>query len=142
MSDDVIDSPTGWVAKHIERYVASDGADGHLYYGKPTLLLTTTGRVSGLPRRTALIYGRHGEDHVVVASFGGSAEHPLWYTNLLAEPRVGVQVGADRFTAVARTATAEEKAALWGQMVGIHPDYEAYQARTSREIPLVILTRD
>jgi len=141
MSDDVIDSPTGWVAKHIKRYLKSDGKDGHLYYGKPTLLLTTTGRRSGLPRRTALIYGRDGADYVVVASFGGSAEHPLWYTNLLAEPQVEVQVEAEVFAATARTATAEEKAALWGQMVGIHRDYDAYQAKTSREIPLVLLSR-
>ncbi|MDP9868051.1 MULTISPECIES: nitroreductase family deazaflavin-dependent oxidoreductase [Streptosporangium] len=141
MDDKVHDSPTGWVAKHIRQYVESDGAKGHFYYGRPALLLTTVGRKSGLRRRTPLIYGRDGDAYVVVASNGGAADHPLWYANLEAEPQVGVQVGAETFTAVARTATAEEKPALWEQMVGIHGEYADYQRKTSRDIPVVILTR-
>lgn len=139
--DEIHDSPTGWVAKHIKQYVESDGAKGHRFHGAPTLLLTTTGRKSGLLRRTALIYGRDGDDYVIVASLGGSPKHPLWYLNLVDDPKVGVQVEADRFDAVARTATAEEKARLWPRMVEVWPAYADYQKKTSREIPVVILSR-
>ncbi|MFI6815083.1 nitroreductase family deazaflavin-dependent oxidoreductase [Nonomuraea sp. NPDC050328] len=142
MSDEEIhDSPTGWVAKHIQSYVESDGAKGHSFHGAPTLLLTTTGRKSGLRRRTALIYGRDGDDYVIVASLGGSPTHPLWYLNLEADPRVEVQVKAERFKATARTATPEEKARLWPGLVKIFPNYESYQRKTTRDIPVVILTR-
>ncbi len=138
---EILDSPTDWVAKHIQRYVETDGADGHLWRGVPTLLLTTKGKRSGKLRRTALIYGRDGDRRVVVASRGGAPEHPLWYQNLVAEPKVQVQVMADRFEARARTATPDEKARLWPVMAGIWPAYDEYQTRTDREIPLVILER-
>jgi deazaflavin-dependent oxidoreductase (nitroreductase family) len=76
-----------------------------------------------------------------VASKGGAPEHPLWYENLAAQPEVEVQVLADRFRARARTATAEEKPRLWKLMTGIWPDYDKYQAATTREIPVVVLER-
>jgi deazaflavin-dependent oxidoreductase (nitroreductase family) len=136
---EVHDSPTDWVAKHIRSYVETGGRDGHLWRGVPTLLLTTRGRRSGLLRRTALIYGRDGDNHLVVASSGGAPRHPAWYLNLAAEPEVEVQVGADTFRARARTATAEERPALWRTMASIFPMYDQYQAKTDREIPLVIL---
>ncbi|BCJ58299.1 nitroreductase family deazaflavin-dependent oxidoreductase [Micromonospora endophytica] len=141
-SEQVVDSPEGWVAEHINRYVDTDGADGHEWQpGVFTLLLTTRGRRSGKLRRTALIYGRDGDAYVVVASQGGDPRHPAWYLNLLAEPEVQVQVGADRFTARARTATAEERARLWPTMAGIWPAYDDYQTKTDREIPVVLLER-
>ncbi|GAA3447121.1 nitroreductase family deazaflavin-dependent oxidoreductase [Planomonospora venezuelensis] len=139
--DEILDSPTGWVARHIRSYVESDGARGHLYQGVPTLLLTTRGRKTGKLRRTALIYGGDGGRHLLVASNGGSAEHPAWYLNLVADPEVHVQVGAERFAARARTATAEEKAELWPIMAELFPMYDRYRAKTSRDIPLVILER-
>lgn len=138
----VLDSPTGWVSRHIRRYLASDGADGHEWRpGVYTLLLTTRGRRSGRLHRTALIYGRDGDRYLVVASKGGAAAHPLWHRNLTADPEVQVQVGAERFTARARTASPEEKPRLWRLMAEIWPDYDRYQQRTSREIPVVILER-
>ena len=97
----------------------------------PTLLLTTRGRRSGRPRRTPLIYGRDGDDYVVVASAGGGPTAPAWYLNLSADPRVRVQVKDDVFDAVARTASAEEKARLWPVMTAIWPAYDEYQAKTS-----------
>ena len=100
--EEVLDSPTGWVAEHVRAYVESDGATGHHHQGQDNLLLITRGRKSGKLRRTALIYGRDGERYLVVASNGGSNQHPLWYQNLLAQPSVQVQVGADVFAAVAR----------------------------------------
>lgn len=134
------DSPTDWVARHINRYVESDGENGHIWQGAPTLLITTTGRKSGERRRTALIYGGDGDNYVVVASRGGHAKHPAWYLNLVDNPQVEVQVGADIFQARAHTATPEEKERLWPVMTSIWPAYDDYQAKTDREIPVVILT--
>jgi deazaflavin-dependent oxidoreductase (nitroreductase family) len=133
--------PPGWQQAHMRRYLESDGRDGHIWEGVTTLLLTTTGRRSGQPRTTPLIYGRDGERYLVVASRGGAPEHPDWYQNLVARPVVQVQVMADRFSARARTATAAEKPALWKTMTSIWPPYSEYQARTPREIPVVILER-
>ncbi|MBG0833175.1 nitroreductase family deazaflavin-dependent oxidoreductase [Planomonospora sp. ID67723] len=138
---EILDNPTDWVARHIRSYVESDGAKGHLYQGIPTLLLTTRGRRSGKLRRTALIYGRDGDRYLVVASNGGSENHPAWYLNLADDPHVGVQVGAERFAALARTATPEEKAGLWPVMVEVFPTYDRYRAKASRDIPVVVLER-
>lgn len=138
-SDDVIDNPTGWVAAHIRRYVASDGAKGHTWYGKPTLLITTVGRSSGARRRTALIYGQDGGNYVVVGSNGGKPDHPNWYLNLLANPEVDLQVGADRLSCRARLASDEERQRLWPLMAAILPQYNTYQKKTSRKIPVVVL---
>lgn len=139
--DLVTDSPTGWVAKHIRSYVESDGKKGHRWSGVDTLLLTTRGRNTGKLRRTALIYGEDRGRYIVVASNGGAKEHPHWYQNLAADPHVFVQVAGDRFEARARTATAREKPRLWRLMASIWPEYERYQTRTTREIPVVILER-
>jgi len=136
---EVHDSPAGWVNEHIKSYVESDGEQGHLWRGVPTLLLTTKGRKSGQWRRTALIYGRHGSSYLLVASQGGADTHPAWYLNLTANPEVQVQVGADKFTARARTATEQEKPELWAAMVAIWPDYDQYQTKTQRPIPVVVL---
>jgi deazaflavin-dependent oxidoreductase (nitroreductase family) len=128
--------------EHVSRYVETDGREGHEWVnGTHTLILTTTGRKSGRKISTPLIYGRHGDDFLVVASKGGADQPPAWYLNLQANPDVEVQVLADRFPARARTATAEEKPALWRQMAGIWPDYDNYQRKTERSIPVVILER-
>jgi deazaflavin-dependent oxidoreductase (nitroreductase family) len=137
----VHDSPTRWVAKHVRRYVETDGKSGHRWSGVHTLLLTTRGRKSGKLRRTALIYGRDGDRYLVVASKGGAKRHPDWYLNLVANPEVQVQVEADRFPARARTATGRTKPRLWRLMASIWPEYDSYQARTDREIPVVTLER-
>jgi deazaflavin-dependent oxidoreductase (nitroreductase family) len=139
--DTIVDPAEGWVAKHVQRYVESDGLDGHLFHGMPTLLLTTRGRRSGTLRRTALIYGRDGDRFLVVASNGGAAEPPAWYLNLDADPEVGVQVLADRFPARAVAASAKEKPRLWQVMAEIFPTYDRYQANTGREIPVVVIER-
>lgn len=139
--EEVFESPTGWVARHVRRYVETDGRSGHRWGGAHTLLLTTRGRKSGKLRRTALIYGRDGDRYLVVASKGGAKKHPSWYLNLTENPEVQVQVGADRFAARALTATAEEKLRLWRLMASIWPEYERYQAKTKREIPVVVVAR-
>jgi deazaflavin-dependent oxidoreductase (nitroreductase family) len=128
--------------EHVERYRATDGDEGHEWRGANTLLLTTTGRRSGEPRTTPLIYAPAGENaYTVVASKGGSDAPPAWYLNLTEEPEVEVQIKGDRFRARARTAGPDEKPAMWRTMVGEWPDYDAYQRNTTREIPVVVLER-
>jgi deazaflavin-dependent oxidoreductase (nitroreductase family) len=138
--DDVLDSPVGWVNKHIQEYVATNGAQGHDWRGYPTLLLTTRGRKTGALRRTALIYGRDGDNILLVASQGGAPKHPLWYLNLAHDPHVEVQIRAEKLSGRARTATPEERSRLWPLMVKLYPPYESYQAKAGRVIPVVIVT--
>ena len=138
-----------WAKEHVERYRASNGADGHIWTGFdgtgnfPCLLLTTTGRKSGEARTTPLIYGEDGDEFMIIASQGGRPDHPAWYKNILSNATVEFQVGPDIYSGTARTATAEERARLWPMMAEIYPPYDAYQEKAvaSREIPLVILTR-
>lgn len=141
-TEQIHDSPIDWVRDHIQRYVATDGADGHIWNGNPTLLLTTRGRTSGELRRTALIYGDDGDRRVIIASKGGAPEHPSWYRNLDADPEVGVQFADDVYRARASTVTdGEEWARLWELMVGVFGRYEQYRQETDREIPVVVLER-
>jgi deazaflavin-dependent oxidoreductase (nitroreductase family) len=127
--------------EHVDRYLATDGAEGHEWEGTQTLLLTTTGRKSGELRTTPLIYGTDGDSFLIVASKGGSDDPPAWYLNLSENPEVEVQVKADRFKARARTAGPEEKPGYWRTMVAEWPSYDEYQESTEREIPVVVLDR-
>ncbi|MFC3996328.1 nitroreductase family deazaflavin-dependent oxidoreductase [Nocardiopsis sediminis] len=127
--------------EHVDRYQETDGEEGHDWQGTTVLLLTTTGRKSGLERTTPLIYRTHGDAYAIVASNGGATDHPLWYKNLVAEPEVGLQVKGDRFRARARTASPEEKARLWPAFTATWPSYDEYQTKTDRDIPVVVLDR-
>ncbi|MFI6172058.1 nitroreductase family deazaflavin-dependent oxidoreductase [Nocardia sp. NPDC051052] len=138
--DHATDSQADWVAEQTRTYLASNGAEGHESNGIYTLILATTGRRTGVARRTCLIYGTAGTDFVVVASDAGADENPAWFKNLLADPSVGVQVGDRRFTARARVATPDERGPLWRQMARIFPLYDEYAQKTDREIPIVLLT--
>jgi deazaflavin-dependent oxidoreductase (nitroreductase family) len=145
-SSKIVDSPVGWVQDHIRAYVESNGEEGHIWRGVPTLLLTTTGRKSGELRRTALIYGRDSDDYVIVASKGGAPNNPLWYENLVAQPQVTIQVGADIFECMASTYEESDSAGahrqkVWNSLVAIWPGFAEYQTKTSRRIPLVRLKR-
>ena len=129
-------------AAHVRAYRETGGELGHDWKnGSSTLLLTTKGRSSGEPRTSPLIYGRSGDDYLVVASNGGSTEPPAWYQNLQKQPEAELQVLGDRFTVRARDATPEEKPAMWREMTGHWPPYDAYQEKTDREIPVVVLER-
>lgn len=139
--EQVYDSPTGWVNEHVRRYVDTAGSQGRVRAGMDNLLITTRGRRSGKLRRTALVYRLDDDRYILVASNAGASSHPAWYLNLLANPQVLLQIGAEQFTAQARTATDEEKARLWGPWVSALPQYEQYQAKTSRDIPMVIVER-
>jgi deazaflavin-dependent oxidoreductase (nitroreductase family) len=127
--------------EHVKRYRETDGAEGHDWQGTTTLLLTTKGRKTGKPFTTPLIYRRNDGDHIVVASNGGDDDDPGWYKNLVANQEVEVQVLGDRFSARARTATPEEKSALWKKMAETWPQYDEYQTKTTRQIPVVVLER-
>ena len=134
----IVDSPVQWVADHIRNYVDSNGADGHIWRGVPTLLLTTKGHKSGLLRRTALIYGRDGDDYVIVASKGGAPTDPQWYTNLKKESAVTIQVGANILLGMASTyALDANREKVWQSMVAIWPGFAEYKEKTTRQIPLV-----
>ena len=126
--------------EHVRSYRETGGEVGHDWKrGTSILLLTTKGRKSGEQRTTPLIYGTSGDDYVVVASKGGSAEPPGWYANLQADPDVEVQVLDEVFPARARTATAEEKPELWRIMTATGTPYDDFQAKADREIPVVVL---
>jgi deazaflavin-dependent oxidoreductase (nitroreductase family) len=120
---------------------ASGGRIGGRFRGAPVLLLTTTGRKSGQPRTAPVLYLKDGDDFVVVASKGGMSKHPGWYRNLEANPEVEVEIDRDRRKMLARRASDSEKTALWPRLVEMYADFADYQARTDRNIPVVILTR-
>jgi len=126
--------------QHITRYEETGGVEGYEWNGATCLILTTTGRKSGEARKTALIFASDGDDCLVVASMGGAPKHPMWYLNLTANPEVTVQVKDRVFRATARTATAEERPRLWARVNEDWPNYDVYATRTTREIPVVVLT--
>ncbi len=133
------DSPVGWVNDHIQEYVSSSGTEGHEWRGATTLLLTTTGRKTGKQHRTALIYRQDGDAYVIVASKGGAPNHPAWFLNLEANPDITLQVKDQVVHGRARVATGAERARLWSLMIEQWPDYDNYQTKTDREIPVVVI---
>lgn len=128
--------------EHVRKYQETDGAEGYHWLNDTTiLLLTTKGRKSGQDRTSALIYRDYEGKQLVVASKGGSDQPPEWFLNIEADPEVKVQIKGDKFTAHARIATPDEKPAMWEHMVQVWPDYANYQAKTERDIPVVVLER-
>ena len=126
---------------HVVLYRASGGRIGGRF-GKsaPVLLLTTTGRKTGKRRTTPLLYVEDAGRFVVVASVGGAPKHPAWYLNLRANPEAAIQVGNRKLAVAAETAGPDERPRLWADATQMYPGYDGYQAKTSREIPIVILT--
>jgi proline iminopeptidase len=128
--------------EHVRLYRETDGETGHEWReGSTILLLTTKGRRTGNETTVPLIYDLDGDTPVIVASKGGSPEHPGWYENLSKTPEVGVQIKGDSFRAIARTAEGEERERLWRLMNEVWPHYEEYRQKTDREIPVVVLER-
>lgn len=134
-----LDNTTEWVAKQLREYDESDGISWPTLRGRPLMLLTTKGAMSGVWRRTVLLFGEDDGRVILVASKGGHPRHPAWYVNLRENPEVHVQVHERKFRAIARTATPAEKPELWELMAEIWPDYRGYQEKTDRDIPVVIL---
>lgn len=125
---------------HTELYERSDGRLG-AWAGLPTLLLTVTGRKSGIARTTPLVYFEDGGRYVVVGSDGAARNDPQWWKNLQVDPSATVRVGRDKFPATASLATGDERARLWERGGEVNPMWKRYQTRTARELPVVILTR-
>jgi deazaflavin-dependent oxidoreductase (nitroreductase family) len=124
---------------HVALYRASGGRIGGRFKAAPVLLLTTTGRKTGKRRTTPLLYGEDAGRYVVVASVGGAPKHPAWYLNLRGNAEAIIQVGSRTLTVRADTASPEEHARLWALMTQLYPGYDDYQAKTNREIPVVVL---
>ena len=125
---------------HVERYLETDGADGYEWRnGTKILILFTTGRKSGEERSHALIFEDWLDAHIVVASKGGTDAPPAWFLNLQADPQAEIQIKGDRFAVRARVATDEEKPEMWEKMTDAWPDYDDYQKKTDRVIPVVVL---
>ena len=123
----------------VQRYESSGGTKGTSAAGKPVVVLWTRGRRSGAIRKTPVMKVKDGDRYAAVASKGGSSEHPEWYLNLVEDPHVTLPDGPAVGDYVARTATAEERAEWWPRATEAYPPYDSYQAKTKREIPLVIL---
>ncbi|WP_343602520.1 nitroreductase family deazaflavin-dependent oxidoreductase [Mycobacterium sp.] len=111
---------------------------GGTFLKRPVALLTTTGRKTGEPRVSPLLYLRDGERVILVASRGGSAKNPMWYLNLTANPTVSVQIKKEVLRLTARDATEEERATYWPQLVAMYPAFADYQSWTDRKIPVVV----
>lgn len=126
---------------HVRQYEETAGKVGHDWNGTSCLILHTKGRKSGQTRKFPLIYGRDGNDWVLVASKGGAPKNPGWYENLIANPDAEIQVWGDVIPVRARTGTAADKQRVWPAMTAQWPDYDKYQAGTTRDIPVVLLSR-
>jgi deazaflavin-dependent oxidoreductase (nitroreductase family) len=124
---------------HVALFRRTEGRVGGRLVGNPILLLHTTGRRSGKPRTTPLLYLPDGENLVIVASNGGAAKHPAWWLNLRQMEEATVQVGERKVSVRAEEVSGEEKRRLWARLVEAYPGYASYQKKTEREIPVVVL---
>ena len=138
-----------FIQSHVRDYLETDGATGHIWNSSDfggngpvrTLLLVVVGRKTGRTRTLPLGYTPTEDGYVIVGSKGGAPKHPAWYLNLVANPEVSVQVGADRFEARARVTDGAEREELWGSLVVATPQFEEYQSAVERRIPVVVLER-
>jgi deazaflavin-dependent oxidoreductase (nitroreductase family) len=125
---------------HTALYRATKGKLGGSMRKVPILLLTTKGRKTGKVRTTPLMYGRDGDDLVVVASVGGAPQNPAWFHNLKGH-KAQVQIGSEQWKVKAREVEGDERERLWQLMVGLWPSYAEYQKKTSRRLPVLVLER-
>ncbi len=130
---------SAWARKQAERYEASNGDDAADLRGRPIIVLTSVGARTGALRKTALMRVERDGVYAVVASLGGAAHNPVWYHNLKADPHVELQDGATTRDYLAREVTGDEKALWWARAVETWPAYDAYQAKTTRQIPVFVL---
>ena len=131
-------SPEGWVRTQVATYEESGGTKGTTQQGVPCVVLWTRGRSSGKVRKNPLMRVEHDGAWAVVASNGGAVEHPQWFQNLLADPDVTLQDGPAVVDVGARVVEGDERAAWWQRAVAVFPNYAEYQARTDRQIPVLV----
>lgn len=127
--------------KHVQAYRETDGETGYLWNGATACLLTTKGRKSGEDRTIAIIFKQVGTRYAIIASKGGSPTHPVWYLNTQADPHVTMQIKGEKFAGIARTAEGAEREELWAASLEQWPNYDVYQSRTDRKIPVVVIER-
>jgi deazaflavin-dependent oxidoreductase (nitroreductase family) len=127
--------------KVIDEFRANGGKVGEPFEGAPMILITHKGAKSGVERTTPLVYTRDGDRLVIIASKAGAPSHPAWYHNLVANPDVTVEVGTERFAARASVVSGDERKRLYDAQAALMPNFKEYQDKTSREIPVVVLTR-
>jgi deazaflavin-dependent oxidoreductase (nitroreductase family) len=132
-------SPADFVAKQVELYESTGGAEGNTLRDRPVIILTTRGAKSGKIRKTPLMRVTDGTAYAAVASQGGAPTNPLWYYNIVADPHVSLQDGAVVRDYVARRVEGEERAKWWARAVETWPDYDEYQKKTDRDIPVIVL---
>ena len=133
-------STSGWARKQAELFESTNGREGGLMRGMPIIVLTTVGAKSGKLRKTALMRVEHEGTYAVVASLGGAPRHPVWYYNIKAEPHVEVQDVGMHGDYLAREVVGDERALWWQRAVAAYPDYANYQEKTTRQIPVFVLT--
>jgi deazaflavin-dependent oxidoreductase (nitroreductase family) len=133
-------SPVDWSREQADKYIESGGTDGTILQGKPVILLTTVGAKTGKLRKTPLMRVEHDGEYAIVASLGGAPKNPVWYNNVVANPRVELQDGTVTRDYDAREVFGDEKATWWGRAVHVWPDYAGYQEKTDRQIPVFVLT--
>lgn len=134
-----------WLAKlgtrlHILIYRLSGGRIGGTAFNSPVLLLTSRGAKTGKKRTVAILYLKTDDGYAVVASYGGADKHPAWFVNLRNDPNAEIQAGAQSFKVLSRIATRDENAELWPKLTAMYPDYQVYQDRSARDIPVVLLS--
>jgi deazaflavin-dependent oxidoreductase (nitroreductase family) len=134
-------STSGWARKQAEKFEATAGQAADTLRGRPIIVLTSVGAKSGKLRKTALMRVEHEGQYAVVASLGGAPQHPVWYWNLVKNPQVELQDGAEKHDYEAREVFGDEKAIWWERAVATWPDYANYQRKTARQIPVFVLTR-
>jgi deazaflavin-dependent oxidoreductase (nitroreductase family) len=125
---------------HTALFRLTGGIIGSRLVNNDMLLLTTTGRATGESHTVPLLYLRDGADLIVIASYGGRTHHPDWYQNLLHDPTASIQIDSHRTTVDAATISPDERQEWWPRIVEAYSDYEVYQSRTDREIPVVRLS--
>lgn len=133
-------SPSGWARDQAELFERTGGAEGNKQRGKPIIVLTSVGAKTGKLRKTPLMRVEHDGEYAVVASLGGAPKHPVWYYNLVVNPHVELQDGPAKRDYVAREVSGEERDLWWQRAVEVWPDYAEYQKKTSRTIPVFVLT--
>ena len=140
LSGEYAPSTSDWAREQAETYIDSGGTDGTVLQGKPIILLTTVGAKTGKLRKTPLMRVEHNGEYAIVASLGGAPKHPVWYHNVVKNPRVELQDGTVTRDYDAREVFGDEKAAWWERAVEAWPDYANYQKKTDRQIPVFVLS--
>lgn len=141
LSGDYAPSTSKWARDQAELYERTNGREGGDLRGMPVIVLTTLGAKSGKLRKTALMRVEHDGDYAVIASLGGDPKHPVWYFNMTSHPLVELQDKAEKHDYIPREVSGDEKALWWERAVAAYPPYADYQAKTERQIPVLVLER-